>query len=71
MNGQVYFLCKWVSLSYDESTWELESTILEIDPSKITEYIAKSVIPESKMTNQQEFTRPISTKWKKLDVSPM
>lgn len=40
-----HYLVKWCSLSYEESTWELQE---DVDPGKIQEFEDNKKIPELK-----------------------
>ncbi|KAM9296277.1 chromodomain-helicase-DNA-binding protein 6 [Gastrophryne carolinensis] len=56
-----HYLVKWCSLSYEESTWELEE---DVDPGKVKEFEALQVFPEHNVTE-----RPSSDSWQKLECS--
>ncbi|XP_075033621.1 chromodomain-helicase-DNA-binding protein 6 isoform X4 [Mixophyes fleayi] len=56
-----HYLVKWCSLSYEESTWELEE---DVDPGKVKEFEALQVLPENTLTE-----RPSSECWQKLTCS--
>ncbi|XP_029470707.1 chromodomain-helicase-DNA-binding protein 6 isoform X2 [Rhinatrema bivittatum] len=56
-----HYLVKWCSLSYEESTWELEE---DVDPVKIKEFEALQIVPEIK-----HLERPASGSWQKLEKS--
>ncbi|XP_075068208.1 chromodomain-helicase-DNA-binding protein 8 isoform X3 [Mixophyes fleayi] len=63
-NGEpvVYYLVKWCSLSYEDSTWELKE---DVDDRKVDEF----KIIESRQPNLKRVARPASTSWKKLELS--
>ncbi|XP_023651099.1 chromodomain-helicase-DNA-binding protein 6 isoform X1 [Paramormyrops kingsleyae] len=56
-----HYLVKWCSLSYEESTWELQE---DVDPGKIQEFEDNKKIPELKHVE-----RPLPDQWKKLEQS--
>ncbi|XP_077315307.1 chromodomain-helicase-DNA-binding protein 6 [Lithobates pipiens] len=56
-----HYLVKWCSLSYEESTWELEE---DVDPGKVKEFEVLQVLPEHIVTE-----RPPSDLWQKLECS--
>ncbi|KAG8565211.1 hypothetical protein GDO81_012761 [Engystomops pustulosus] len=56
-----HYLVKWCSLSYEESTWELEE---DVDPGKVKEFEALQVLPDVNVTE-----RPSSESWQKLECS--
>ncbi|KAJ8400857.1 hypothetical protein AAFF_G00392110 [Aldrovandia affinis] len=56
-----HYLVKWCSLSYEESTWELQE---DVDPGKIREFEDIKKIPELKHVE-----RPLPEHWKKLETS--
>nr|XP_033818823.1 chromodomain-helicase-DNA-binding protein 6 isoform X1 [Geotrypetes seraphini]XP_033818824.1 chromodomain-helicase-DNA-binding protein 6 isoform X1 [Geotrypetes seraphini] len=56
-----HYLVKWCSLSYEESTWELEE---DVDPVKIKEFEVLQIPPEMK-----HLERPASEAWQKLKKS--
>ncbi|XP_028667855.1 chromodomain-helicase-DNA-binding protein 6 isoform X2 [Erpetoichthys calabaricus] len=56
-----HYLVKWCSLSYEESTWELQE---DVDPGKIKEFEDIKKIPENKHAD-----RPASDAWQKLEKS--
>ncbi|KAJ8260376.1 hypothetical protein GJAV_G00181410 [Gymnothorax javanicus] len=56
-----HYLVKWCSLSYEESTWELQE---DVDPGKIKEFEDIQKIPELKHVE-----RPAPEQWKKLERS--
>ncbi|KAJ8344324.1 hypothetical protein SKAU_G00316530 [Synaphobranchus kaupii] len=55
-----HYLVKWCSLSYEESTWELQE---DVDPGKIHEFEDIKKIPDLKHAE-----RPPPEQWKKLDL---
>ncbi|XP_016143061.1 chromodomain-helicase-DNA-binding protein 6-like isoform X2 [Sinocyclocheilus grahami] len=56
-----HYLVKWCSLSYEESTWELQE---DVDPVKIREFEDLKEIPEIKHVE-----RPLPEQWQKLEKS--
>ncbi|XP_051996999.1 chromodomain-helicase-DNA-binding protein 6-like [Xyrauchen texanus] len=54
-----HYLVKWCSLSYEESTWELQE---DVDPVKIVEFEDLKRIPEIKHVE-----RPLPEQWQKLE----
>ncbi|XP_036427480.1 chromodomain-helicase-DNA-binding protein 6 [Colossoma macropomum] len=56
-----HYLVKWCSLSYEESTWELQE---DVDPVKIREFEELKKIPEHKHVE-----RPLPEQWQKLEKS--
>ncbi|KAG1963214.1 chromodomain-helicase-DNA-binding protein 6 isoform X1 [Pimephales promelas] len=56
-----HYLVKWCSLSYEESTWELQE---DVDPVKIREFEDLKKIPEIKLVE-----RPLPEQWQKLEKS--
>uniref|UniRef100_A0AAY4EVW2 DNA helicase n=1 Tax=Denticeps clupeoides TaxID=299321 RepID=A0AAY4EVW2_9TELE len=57
-----HYLVKWCSLSYEESTWELQE---DVDPGKIREFEdLKKILEQSHM-----YERPLSDHWQKLEKS--
>ncbi|TRZ01219.1 hypothetical protein DNTS_006047 [Danionella cerebrum] len=56
-----HYLVKWCSLSYEESTWELQE---DVDPVKIKEFEELKKIPEIKHVE-----RPLPEHWQKLEKS--
>uniref|UniRef100_A0A8C1JWJ2 Chromodomain helicase DNA binding protein 6 n=1 Tax=Cyprinus carpio TaxID=7962 RepID=A0A8C1JWJ2_CYPCA len=56
-----HYLVKWCSLSYEESTWELQE---DVDPVKIREFEDLKQIPEIKQVE-----RPLPEQWQKLEKS--
>ncbi|XP_072541048.1 chromodomain-helicase-DNA-binding protein 6 isoform X2 [Salminus brasiliensis] len=56
-----HYLVKWCSLSYEESTWELQE---DVDPGKIREFEDLKKIPEHKHVE-----RPLPEQWQKLEKS--
>ncbi|XP_073726574.1 chromodomain-helicase-DNA-binding protein 6 isoform X2 [Misgurnus anguillicaudatus] len=56
-----HYLVKWCSLSYEESTWELQE---DVDPVKIKEFEDLKKIPEVKLME-----RPLPEQWQKLERS--
>ncbi|XP_073539832.1 chromodomain-helicase-DNA-binding protein 6 isoform X1 [Phyllobates terribilis] len=56
-----HYLVKWCSLSYEESTWELEE---DVDQGKVREFEALQVLPDVNITE-----RPSSESWQKLECS--
>ncbi|KAM4808492.1 chromodomain-helicase-DNA-binding protein 8 [Rhinophrynus dorsalis] len=63
-NGEpvVYYLVKWCSLPYEDSTWELKE---DVDDGKIEEF--KRI--ESRQPSLKRVPRPAATSWKKLELS--
>ncbi|KAM8961534.1 chromodomain-helicase-DNA-binding protein 8 isoform 1-T1 [Pelodytes ibericus] len=63
-NGEpvVYYLVKWCSLSYEDSTWELKE---DVDEGKVEEF--RQI--ESRQPNLKRVPRPAATSWKKLELS--
>ncbi|XP_056383780.1 chromodomain-helicase-DNA-binding protein 8 isoform X2 [Hyla sarda] len=63
-NGEpvVYYLVKWCSLPYEDSTWELKE---DVDDGKVEEF--KRV--ESRQPNLKRVARPAATSWNKLDLT--
>ncbi|KAG8455526.1 hypothetical protein GDO86_001643 [Hymenochirus boettgeri] len=63
-NGEpvVYYLVKWCSLPYEDSTWELKE---DVDDRKIEEF--KRI--ESRQPNLKRVARPAATSWNKLELS--
>ncbi|CAJ0929282.1 unnamed protein product [Ranitomeya imitator] len=63
-NGEpvVYYLVKWCSLSYEDSTWELKE---DVDDGKVEEF--KTI--ESRQPSLKRVARPASTSWNKLDFT--
>ncbi|XP_072271278.1 chromodomain-helicase-DNA-binding protein 8 isoform X1 [Pyxicephalus adspersus] len=63
-NGEpvVYYLVKWCSLPYEDSTWELKE---DVDDGKVEEF--KRI--ESRQPNLRRVARPAATSWKKLDLT--
>ncbi|XP_062853633.1 chromodomain-helicase-DNA-binding protein 6 [Trichomycterus rosablanca] len=55
-----HYLVKWSSLSYEESTWELQE---DVDPVKILEFEDLRKFPELK------HERPLPEQWQKLEKS--
>uniref|UniRef100_A0A3B4C824 DNA helicase n=1 Tax=Pygocentrus nattereri TaxID=42514 RepID=A0A3B4C824_PYGNA len=56
-----HYLVKWCSLSYEESTWELQE---DVDPVKIREFEELKKVPEHKHVE-----RPLPEQWQKLEKS--
>ncbi|KAL2090640.1 hypothetical protein ACEWY4_012903 [Coilia grayii] len=56
-----HYLVKWCSLSYEESTWELQE---DVDPGKIREFEDLKKIPDMKHVE-----RPPPDQWQKLEKS--
>ncbi|XP_066519392.1 chromodomain-helicase-DNA-binding protein 6 isoform X2 [Hoplias malabaricus] len=56
-----HYLVKWCSLSYEESTWELQE---DVDPGKIREFEELKRIPDHKHVE-----RPLPEQWQKLERS--
>ncbi|TSZ40535.1 Chromodomain-helicase-DNA-binding protein 6 [Bagarius yarrelli] len=56
-----HYLVKWCSLSYEESTWELQE---DVDPVKIREFEELKKIPELSPVE-----RPAPEQWQKLEQS--
>uniref|UniRef100_A0A673LJU2 Chromodomain-helicase-DNA-binding protein 6-like n=1 Tax=Sinocyclocheilus rhinocerous TaxID=307959 RepID=A0A673LJU2_9TELE len=56
-----HYLVKWCSLSYEESTWELQE---DVDPVKIREFEDLKEIPDIKHVE-----RPLPEQWQKLEKS--
>ncbi|XP_075701736.1 chromodomain-helicase-DNA-binding protein 6 isoform X2 [Rhinoderma darwinii] len=54
-----HYLVKWCSLSYEESTWELEE---DVDPGKVKEFEVLQVVPD---LNE----RPSCESWQKLECT--
>ncbi|XP_053558254.1 chromodomain-helicase-DNA-binding protein 8 isoform X2 [Bombina bombina] len=63
-NGEpvVYYLVKWCSLPYEDSTWELKE---DVDDGKIEEF--KRI--QSRQPCLKRVVRPAATSWKKLELS--
>ncbi|KAI4878901.1 hypothetical protein NFI96_021724 [Prochilodus magdalenae] len=64
-----HYLVKWCSLSYEESTWELQE---DVDPVKIHEFEDLKKIPEHKHVWSTVFLckeRPLPEQWQKLEKS--
>lgn len=63
-NGEpvVYYLVKWCSLSYEDSTWELKE---DVDEGKVEEF----KLIESRLPNLKRVARPAATSWNKLELS--
>ncbi|XP_072006128.1 chromodomain-helicase-DNA-binding protein 8 isoform X2 [Engystomops pustulosus] len=63
-NGEpvVYYLVKWCSLPYEDSTWELKE---DVDDGKVDEF--KRI--ESRQANLKRMARPAATTWNKLELS--
>nr|XP_029500933.1 chromodomain-helicase-DNA-binding protein 9-like isoform X2 [Oncorhynchus nerka] len=58
----VYYLVKWCSLPYEDSTWELKG---DVDQSKIEEFeLLQAARPDSR-----RMERPPASLWKKRDES--
>ncbi|XP_075701737.1 chromodomain-helicase-DNA-binding protein 6 isoform X3 [Rhinoderma darwinii] len=56
-----HYLVKWCSLSYEESTWELEE---DVDPGKVKEFEVLQVVPDLNVTE-----RPSCESWQKLECT--
>ncbi|MBN3308605.1 CHD8 protein, partial [Amia calva] len=63
-NGEpvVYYLVKWCSLPYEDSTWELQE---DVDEGKVEEF--KKI--QSRQPCLKRVARPPASSWKKLDLS--
>ncbi|XP_053324460.1 chromodomain-helicase-DNA-binding protein 8 isoform X2 [Spea bombifrons] len=63
-NGEpvVYYLAKWCSLPYEDSTWELKE---DVDESKVEEF--RRI--QSRQPVLKRVPRPAATSWKKLELS--
>ncbi|XP_069490011.1 chromodomain-helicase-DNA-binding protein 8 isoform X3 [Ambystoma mexicanum] len=63
-NGEavIYYLVKWCSLPYEDSTWELKE---DVDETKVLEF--KRI--QSRMPDIKRVVRPPATAWKKLEHS--
>ncbi|MBN3326562.1 CHD8 protein, partial [Atractosteus spatula] len=63
-NGEpvVYYLVKWCSLPYEDSTWELKE---DVDEGKVLEF--KKI--QSRQPCLKRVPRPPASAWKKLDLS--
>ncbi|CAH2294634.1 chromodomain-helicase-DNA-binding 8 isoform X1 [Pelobates cultripes] len=63
-NGEpvVYYLVKWCSLPYEDSTWELKE---DVDEGKVEEF--RRI--QSRLPNLKRVSRPAATSWKKLELS--
>ncbi|KAM3940213.1 chromodomain-helicase-DNA-binding protein 8 isoform 3-T4 [Leptodactylus fuscus] len=63
-NGEpvVYYLVKWCSLPYEDSTWELKE---DVDDGKVDEF--KRI--ESRLPSLKRVARPVATSWNKLELS--
>ncbi|KAJ3355013.1 hypothetical protein HDU83_004184 [Entophlyctis luteolus] len=71
-NGELMFLVKWCSQTYDLSTWETAETVEEIDGTKIQEfYDRREVNPAKFRSYQNAGVRPPSSEWTKMDESPV
>ncbi|XP_063311819.1 chromodomain-helicase-DNA-binding protein 6 [Pelobates fuscus] len=56
-----HYLVKWCSLSYEESTWELEE---DVEPAKVKEFELLQALPDFTLKE-----RPASECWQKLERS--
>ncbi|TPX32804.1 hypothetical protein SmJEL517_g04133 [Synchytrium microbalum] len=71
LEGAIYFLVKWGSLTYDMCTWETQETVKEIDEDKIAEFHASRVLLTEKRESQlRGDVRPPFKNWKKIEISP-
>ncbi len=71
MEGEVYYLVKWGSLSYDECTWEPQDVVEQLDSSKIDEFYDRRHPTEEKILSYTtEWRRPHSSEWRKMNESP-
>ncbi|XP_029435998.1 chromodomain-helicase-DNA-binding protein 8 isoform X2 [Rhinatrema bivittatum] len=63
-NGEpvIYYLVKWCSLPYEDSTWELKE---DVEEGKIEEF--KRI--QSRQPDLKRVVRPASTSWRKLELS--
>ncbi|XP_028649461.1 chromodomain-helicase-DNA-binding protein 8 [Erpetoichthys calabaricus] len=63
-NGEplIYYLVKWCSLPYEDSTWELKE---DVDDSKILEFHRI----QGRKPNLKRVPRPLASSWKKLELS--
>ncbi|XP_033117287.1 chromodomain-helicase-DNA-binding protein 8-like [Anneissia japonica] len=61
----VYYLVKWCSLPYEDSTWELDE---DVDGTKV-KWFEKFVEPPT-VADRKRVSRPTSSAWVKLDETP-
>ncbi|XP_006005388.1 chromodomain-helicase-DNA-binding protein 8 isoform X2 [Latimeria chalumnae] len=63
-NGEpvIYYLVKWCSLPYEDSTWELKE---DVDEAKVAEF--KRI--QARKPEIKRVARPLSSVWKKLELS--
>ncbi|KAJ3031256.1 UNVERIFIED_CONTAM: choline dehydrogenase 7 [Siphonaria sp. JEL0065] len=71
-DGELHYLVKWCSQTYDMSTWEPSSILEELDGSKILEFYDRKEVNAAKYTSfQNQGKRPSSKEWSKMDESPV
>ncbi|MGH0162791.1 UNVERIFIED_CONTAM: hypothetical protein FKN15_043335 [Acipenser sinensis] len=63
-NGEpvIYYLVKWCSLPYEDSTWELQE---DVDQGKVEEF--RKI--QGRQPNLKRVPRPAASAWKKLELS--
>ncbi|KAF8984052.1 choline dehydrogenase 6 [Entomortierella lignicola] len=66
---QIFFLVKWCNTSYDGSTWEKRDDVLKLDATKVHEFYARKIIPDSIAAKQ--LPRPPRGAFRKLKESPL
>ena len=70
--GQIYYLVKWMSQTYDNATWEKASSVEEWDPDKITEFHERRILQDDKVRSYSNFQkRPQTKDWVKHEESPV
>jgi SNF2 family DNA or RNA helicase len=71
LEDDVYFLVKWASQTYDQSTWETQQFIHQLDPEKIQEFHRRKILSNEKEESYLEPHRPSPNEWKQLKESPL
>ncbi|KAJ3064727.1 hypothetical protein HK102_008120, partial [Quaeritorhiza haematococci] len=72
LHGEVYFLVKWCSQTYDLCTWESQKVVEELDVDKMHEFHQRRVLPSSKLAGAASAgKRPNRKEFRKLDESPV
>ncbi|KAI8974348.1 P-loop containing nucleoside triphosphate hydrolase protein [Pilobolus umbonatus] len=66
--NKIYYLVKWNGTFYDSCTWETEEDIRKVDPTKLTEFISRKIIPPEKLAPPQP--RPEPYRFVQYNASP-
>ncbi|KAI8909625.1 SNF2 family N-terminal domain-containing protein [Gorgonomyces haynaldii] len=71
LDGELHFLVKWVSLGYDQATWESASVVRDMDAEKEDEFYNNKILTQEKKQSYYSKSRTTNGRWQQLKASPV